>query len=116
MCLCCILYGCDWQRYVLCGPLHLYVPLWVEVVVPKNDLVVLAPSGQQGPVPHLTQSEHTAVMGLDLTADLVRTYRGNEQRGERREERGEMRDRERERERENERKKIAQKERRGREE
>lgn len=54
---------------------HLYVPLWVEAVVPQDDLVVFAPSGQQGPVPHLTQSEHTAIMGLDLTTDLVRTYR-----------------------------------------
>lgn len=83
MCLCCILYGCDWQHYVLCGPLHLYVPLWVEVVVPQDDLVVLAPSGQQGSVPHLTQSENTAIMGLDLTTDLVRTYVGGDRQTER---------------------------------
>lgn len=40
-------------------------------MVPQNNLVVLATSGQQRSVPHLAQRENTAVMGLDLPADLV---------------------------------------------
>lgn len=52
-------------------------------MVPQDDLVVLAPSGQQGSVPHLTQSENTAIMGLDLTTDLVRTYVGGDRQTER---------------------------------
>lgn len=51
--------------------LYLDVSLRVQVVVPQDDLVVLAPSCQQGAAPHLTQGEHAAVVPLDLPADLV---------------------------------------------
>ena len=61
---------------------HLNVSLWVEVMVPQDDLVVFASSGQQCAIPHLTQREHTAVMGLDLASDLKCSY-GREGEGQR---------------------------------
>ena len=54
------------------GTSHLDLSLGVEVVVPQDDLVVLPPSGEQGPVPHLTQSEEAPLVCLHLAADVIR--------------------------------------------
>lgn len=60
---------CVWCQCVSLAA-HLDVSLWVEVVVPQDDLVVFTSSGQESAVPQLTQCKHAAVVGLDLTADL----------------------------------------------
>lgn len=52
---------------------HLDISLWIQVVVPQNDLVVFAAPCEQSAVPHLTQSEDAAVMSFDLTRDLKRS-------------------------------------------
>jgi len=43
-----------------------------QLVVPQDDLSVLPSSGQQSAAPHLTHTEHTALVTLDLPTDLKR--------------------------------------------
>lgn len=49
---------------------YLYFSLWMQVVVPQNDLVVFAAPCEQSAVPHLTQCKHAAIMSFNLTSDL----------------------------------------------
>lgn len=60
-------------KNMLCFVSHLDVSLWIQVVVPQNDLVVFAAPCEQSAIPHLTQSEDAAVVSLDLTRDLKRS-------------------------------------------
>lgn len=65
----------QWQAklIILLHP-YLYLPFGAQIVIPQNDLPVFAPSGEQCPAPQLTEREHTAIVSLDVLADLVDTW------------------------------------------